>query len=249
MNVYRVTRFEVSKLFRQRIAHAGFIVVFLVCCVYCVINWMTRPVGSYSGVMIITDNISFQNSLLILPFLAILVAANSVSGELSSGTLRTLLTRPVKRDNVIVGKFLAEFLYMCLVVYGIALLSFLFAIRWGFPEDFISFIPRLLLICLVYVLINMILAAFTFVVASQSTSIALTAFASLGFYMISMLVEFFNKIQTYMFLNNAQTLFQMLMGGPFELRSTYFSVGVILIYTLGLLLIASVLWEKRDIRS
>ncbi|MBU6996408.1 MAG: ABC transporter permease [Theionarchaea archaeon] len=249
MNVYRVMRFETSKLFRQKAAHAGLIVVFLVCCMYSVINWMTRPVGSYSGIMIITDNISLQNSLLILPFLAVLIAATSICVEQSSGTLRTLFTRPVKRDNVITGKFLAIFLYMCLIVYGIALISFLFAIRWGFPEDFISFIPRLLLICLVYILINMVVVAFTFVVASQTTSIALTALASIGFYVISMLVEFFSQVQTYTFLNNAQTLLQMLLGGPFELRSAYFSVGIIFIYIVGLLLIASLLWEKRDIMS
>ncbi|MGC1122026.1 MAG: ABC transporter permease [Candidatus Methanofastidiosia archaeon] len=249
MNLYRVTRFEVSKLFRQRTAYAGLIIVFLVCCLYSVINWITRPVGSYSGVMIITDNVNFQNSMLILPFLAVLVAANSICVELSSGTLRTLFTRPVKRENVIAGKFLAVFLYMCLVVYGIALLSFLFAIRWGFPEDFVSFIPRLLLICLVYVLANMVVVAFTFVVASQSASIALTALVSVGFYVVSMLVEFFKQVQPYMFLHNAQNLFQTLLGGPFELRTAYYSIGIILIYILGLLLIASTLWEKRDIKA
>jgi ABC-type transport system involved in multi-copper enzyme maturation permease subunit len=249
VNLYRVTRFEVSKLFRQRTAHAGLIIVFLVCCFYSVITWITRPVGSYSGAMIITDNVSFQNSMLILPFLAVLVAANSICVELSSGTLRTLFTRPVKRENVIAGKFLAVFLYMCLVVYGIALLSFLFGIRWGFPENFISFIPRLLLICLVYVLANMIVVAFTFVVASQSASVALTALISMGFYIVSILMEFFQQVQPYMFLHNTQNLFQTLLGGPFELKSTYYSAGVILIYILGLLLIASTLWERRDITA
>jgi hypothetical protein len=64
-----------------------------------------------------------------------------------------------------------------------------------------------------------------------------------------MLVEFFKQVQPYMFLHNTQNLFQTLLGGPFELKSTYYSAGVILIYIIGLLLIASTLWERRDITA
>ncbi len=54
-----------------------------------------------------------------VPLLVALVAGDAVAGEATAGTLRLLLTKPISRAQLIIGKYLAT------VVYSIALLVWL----------------------------------------------------------------------------------------------------------------------------
>jgi ABC-2 type transport system permease protein len=247
MSLYRLTKFEIKKLFWHKTAHAGIIIALLVCILYCVLNYFNRPVEGYSGVVIITDNINFQNSILTLPLIAILLAVHSVSEEFSTGTLRTLLTKPVKRENVVASKFLAILVYMCCISYAIFVISFLFGLRWGYPEDFAFIIPKLLVIYFVYVLGNVVLVAFTFAVASLNINPTLTALIAVGFHIVLLILGLFSSVQTYTFFHHATNLIKLLTGMIIDWKSVYQSLAVILVYILGLLLIASTLWERRDV--
>ncbi|HZH00210.1 MAG TPA: ABC transporter permease subunit, partial [Flavisolibacter sp.] len=60
-----------------------------------------------------------QTLLVHVPLLIALVAGDAVAGEANMGTLRLLLTKPINRTQVLLGKFIA-----C-SVYTIALLTFM----------------------------------------------------------------------------------------------------------------------------
>jgi ABC-2 type transport system permease protein len=49
--------------------------------------------------------IILQTLLVHVPLLIALVAGDMISGEANQGTLRLLLTKPVSRANLIIGKF------------------------------------------------------------------------------------------------------------------------------------------------
>ncbi len=249
MNLYRLLKFEIKKLFKEPIAYAGIIIVSLVCILFCVLNVVNRPQDAYSGVLIITDVIDFQNNILILPLVAILVAAHSMSEEFSTGALRTLLTNPVKRENVVASKFLSLFVYMCCVAYLSMGIAFLFGLRWGYPEGSSSVVPRLLFLYLVYVLASMVLVAFTIAIAALGTKPAVTALTAVGFYVIILIAGLVQQIQEYTFIHHVSKMIQYVMGASFEGLAAYKSLAIILIYMLALLLVASTLWEKRDINA
>ncbi|MGG3999838.1 ABC transporter permease [Anoxybacillus kestanbolensis] len=66
-----------------------------------------------------------ENSIeLFLPLLVMVIAADLVSSEASGGTIKLLLTRPVKRWKILMSKYIAMMLSTSFVVFSVALLSY-----------------------------------------------------------------------------------------------------------------------------
>lgn len=73
------------------------------------------------------------SSFLLLPLLVTLFASDLVSSELAEGTIKVLLTRPVRREKVLASKTLALFACVTLTVALAALVSYLFGgMAFGF---------------------------------------------------------------------------------------------------------------------
>ena len=75
--------------------------------------------------------IILQTLLVHVPLLIALVAGDMISGEANQGTLRLLLTKPVSRNQMILGKFTASAIYtlalliwMAIWALGISILIF-----------------------------------------------------------------------------------------------------------------------------
>lgn len=67
-----------------------------------------------------------ENSVeLFLPLMVMVIASDLVSSEHSQGTIKLLLTRPVRRWKVLASKFIALMFYVSLTVLSTALLSYL----------------------------------------------------------------------------------------------------------------------------
>ncbi len=67
-----------------------------------------------------------ENSVeLFLPLMVMVIASDLVSSEHSQGTIKLLLTRPVRRWKVLASKFVALMFYVSLTVLSTALLSYL----------------------------------------------------------------------------------------------------------------------------
>lgn len=254
MSLYRLLKFEIKKLFRQRSAHAAFIIVIAFSFLFFFLNYLSRPEGTYTGFDLIMETIHIHNSvLLLLPMVGILLAVQSIAEEISTGTLKTILTKPVKRENVLFSKFIALFCYMCVVFYAVLAVSFLCGLYWGYPEATVSSVPPLLLTYFWYMLGSMVLVAFTFFVASLGIKPITTAVISLGIHRLFVILEFSSHVQNYTFSHHVTKLIQIsvqaFMGWSTNLREMWGSLTVILIYMLALLLAASILMERRDITA
>lgn len=248
MSFSNLLKFEVKKFFKEKTALAGLLLVVAVCVVFSLMNFISRPADAYGGVQMIMDSIYIQNTVLfIIPFVAILLAVHSTSEEFSTGTMRTLMTRPVKRENIVASKVLVLLLYLCIVSFTVMVISFLFGLKWGYPEGSASIMPRVVLIYLEYVLGAMVLAAFTFFVASRGVKPVVTAVTSLGFFMVFVLLERFPPVQNYTFSYHVSSSIQLFMAETINTRMALQSTAAVLIYILAFLLLASTLWERRDI--
>jgi ABC-2 type transport system permease protein len=80
------------------------------------------------------------NLLLIhVPILVALVAGDMLSGEANQGTLRLLLSKPVSRNQLLFGKFIAASVYTLLLLIWVALLSlFLSIMIFGTNQLFVA---------------------------------------------------------------------------------------------------------------
>lgn len=67
-----------------------------------------------------------ENSVdLLMPLMVVVVVGDLVSSELSGGTIKMLLTRPVKRWRILMSKFLTMILAVSFIVLSLGLLSYL----------------------------------------------------------------------------------------------------------------------------
>ncbi|MFS1512438.1 ABC transporter permease subunit [Chengkuizengella sp. SCS-71B] len=62
---------------------------------------------------------------LFLPLLVLVIVADLVAGEHSSGTIKLLLTRPIKRWKVLLSKYIALTMYVSITVLLLAVMSYL----------------------------------------------------------------------------------------------------------------------------
>lgn len=62
---------------------------------------------------------------LFIPLMVMIISIDLVSGERSEGTMKLLLTRPVRRSKVLLAKYLAMVLSLSFIILLVALLSYL----------------------------------------------------------------------------------------------------------------------------
>lgn len=249
MSLLKLSKFELRKLFKDKTAHAGLIYVLVVTFLYALLNYLNRPEGTYTGTEMIMDSVYVQNSVLFtIPLVAILLSVHSLCEEFSTGTIRTLMTKNVRRENILASKTIALFVYLCVCVYSTLVISALVGLKWGYPGDAVSFIPRLLFIYFEYVLSAMILVVFSFLVASLGGKTIVTAFATLGFLLTFVILELFTQVRTYIYTYHVTSSIQLLLAPTINARLLFQSLAVLLIYLFGILLAAATILEKRNIR-
>src|SRR5258707_2677421 len=134
MAVFPFTRLLFLEAVRRRIALAAFSlgVAFLI--LYAVAFWLVihnssgLPEGSLQSDLLRGQILNFLSlmGLYAVQFLTIamaaLVAADTLAGEISSGTVQSIVTKPVRRAEVVIGKWLGYALllglYLCLMIGG-----------------------------------------------------------------------------------------------------------------------------------
>lgn len=67
--------------------------------------------------------IILQSLIINIPLLVALIAADAIAGEANLGTLRLLLTKPIKRSTLIWAKFISSCIYTLLLLIWLALVS------------------------------------------------------------------------------------------------------------------------------
>lgn len=109
---------------------------------------------------------SFSNVLrLLLPFLGGAMGYDIINRELQEGTIRTLLSKPVYRDEVVNGKFLGSALTLFIGVTMFYVLTIALSLLLGVPvgvDDasvFLATMPFSLLYTLIFLAIGMLVSA------------------------------------------------------------------------------------------
>lgn len=214
-----------------------------------------------------------QGIVLLIPLLIIILAADLVSGEFSTRTIKVLMTRAVPRWKILLSKLLALSMMTTFVLLLTAILSVgisgLFFGRWGFDEPVITgFVMKsgslnsnqviqvsqfdyMILIYSLAWFVSMIIGGITLMVSVLVKSTP----ASIGIIMAALIggqfLQFFLadwEIVKYFFVSNLN-LTKYLTGSYqfIEGMSFGFSFAVLSAWGLGALLVSFVVFSKKDI--
>ncbi|EPE61495.1 putative membrane protein [Exiguobacterium sp. S17] len=79
---------------------------------------------SYPGAPTFMRVFFSQGTTLVLPLFIIVLMADIVSGEHNDGTIKTLLSRPVRRFKILLAKWMTTLLYTSILIFITALVSY-----------------------------------------------------------------------------------------------------------------------------
>jgi len=214
-----------------------------------------------------------QGIVLLIPLLIIILAADLVSGEFSTKSIKILMTKAVPRWKILMSKFLALSMMTTLVLFLSAVLavgiSNLFFDRWGFDEpvitgfimnngnllsDQVIKVSQFEYMILIYSLawfVALIIGCITFMISVLVKSTP----AAIGIIMAALIggqfLQFFLadwEIVKYFFVSNLN-LTKYLTGSYqfIEGMSFGFSIGVLSIWGLVALAVSFIVFSKKDI--
>ncbi|NML20507.1 ABC transporter permease subunit [Pseudoflavitalea sp. G-6-1-2] len=120
-----------------------------------------------------------QTLLIHVPLLIALVGGDMIAGEANSGTLRLLVSKPVSRGSLIMGKFVASTVYTLLLLIWMAFLSLGLSMLLFGVDDLAVFKAKELVVILKNDVLWRYLAAFGFAAIAMVTVAALSFFLSM----------------------------------------------------------------------
>ncbi|MEY3946896.1 MAG: hypothetical protein RJB03_1602 [Bacteroidota bacterium] len=222
--------------------------------------------------------IILQLLLVHVPLLVALVAGDMISGEAAQGTLRVLLTKPIRRSTLILAKFTAS------GVYTIALL--LWMAVWALGISMLVFgVDDMLILksdsatqIMASDVMWRYLAAFVFAAIALLTVSALSFFLSLfaensiGPIMATMSIiivftilntldlPIFSSLKPFLFTSHMlgwKGFFdvtvnennEQIIGSIENLRAVLYSAGILLLHIVGFLVASILIFRKKDIMS
>jgi ABC-type transport system involved in multi-copper enzyme maturation permease subunit len=176
---WAIVRYEMLWNIRKK----KFIGVIIIAFVFATLSWALPLVLSATTDQTITANPDYAVTFTIPAFgmflFALITAMNSISSEFESGTIVPLLTKPVSRTMVFLGKLLATFIiilatYTILFVYTITSGIFVYG-----PQNNLQLVPLGLLgnIISTFIWVAIILAA-----GALSKSTVVSVLIALGFF-------------------------------------------------------------------
>jgi ABC-2 type transport system permease protein len=133
-----IARTEIWRLFRKGRSYIGFGAVSFIIIVIQIALVIDGEPYLNVGLQTLRESFVFNGNLLNgylsvyliltglwvhVPFLIALVTGDLVAGEASAGTLRLLLTRPVRRSALLAGKFCAAVFYVLMMILTMSILS------------------------------------------------------------------------------------------------------------------------------
>ncbi len=222
--------------------------------------------------------IILQTLLVHVPLLIALVAGDMVSGEANQGTLRVLLTKPISRQSLILGKFIASSMYTIVLLLWMAI--------WALGISMLVFGVDDMLI-LKSASVSQITAAdvmWRYVAAFGFASLAMLTVAALSFFLslfaensigpimatMSIIIVFtilntldlpiFNLVKPYLFTSHMlgwKGFFdvqvnddnEQIIGSIENLPAVLTSAGILLLHVLGFLLASVLVFRRKDIMS
>ena len=200
----------------------------------------------------------------IVTLLTIIVASGIVSTEFSEGTIKMLLSRPVKRWKILTSKYLTVILF-CLFVTGVTYAASVIGAFIFFPgsteSTFMFYETELAtsavwgksLYMMLLAFINSVVIstlAFTLGTVFRSTSLAIGISIFL-YFTGGMIVMFLSKYEIAKYILFAHTNLTQYETGyaTFDDLTMPFSVVIIIVYTLVFLALSFWSFTKRDVTA
>ena len=220
------------------------------------------PVQPYTAQEYILD---VPSMLSIVTLFTVIVGAGMIATEFSAGTIKMLLTRPVKRWKILASKLLTMSIFAAVltaITVGLGVITsylffenapaFILEANNGEITE-VSFWGRVLLLTVLSLINVLVISVMAFMIGSvfRSSSLAIGISIFLLFmgtnitYLLSIKFDFAKYI---LFANTDLT--QFVGGEPLiEDLTLPFSITVIAIYTIVFLVISFVTFNKRDITA
>jgi ABC-2 type transport system permease protein len=215
-----------------------------------------------------------ENSIdLLMPLMVVVVVGDLVSSELSGGTIKMLLTRPVKRWRILMSKFLTMILSVSFIVLSLGLLSYLISgavfgySGWTMPiltgfsingNDLVTTNVHLIYQWQ-YLLMELGLAWFVGIIVGSITlmlSVLIRSTAAVTGVMLATLISgpiLANMVSSwesakYLFMVNLR-ITNYISGGapPIQGMTLGFSMIILTIWGIAALLVAFITFTRRDV--
>ncbi|MCA1055316.1 ABC transporter permease [Rossellomorea aquimaris] len=184
----------------------------------------------------------------------LVIAGSIVSDEFSSGTIKLLLIRPVKRSTILLSKFITVIVWAPLLTTAHFLFSSVLGILW-FYDSFFEFTVDFFVVAGAYVLrfIEMVIIcslAFTISVVTRRSSLAIGLTIFLTFTSNTLMLLFDERGMEggkYWLMANSDLQQYFFATPPFGGMTFGFSVIVIGFYLAAFGLLSAFVFSKRDI--
>ena len=222
--------------------------------------------------------IILQLLLVHVPLLVALVAGDMISGEAAQGTLRVLLTKPIKRSTLILAKFTASGIYtiallLWMAVWALGISMLIFGV-----DDMLILKSESATQIMSSDVMWRYMAAFLFAAIALLTVSALSFFLSLfaensiGPIMATMSIiivftilntldlPIFSSLKPFLFTSHMlgwKGFFdvtvnennEQIIGSIENLRAVLYSAGILLLHIVGFLVASILIFRKKDIMS
>ena len=223
-----------------------------------VLNAEWSQPGSREGIIV-----NAYGTISIVTLFTIIASAGIVASEFSQGTIKMLLSRPVKRWKILTSKYLTVLLFglaLTVLTYVFTIISaFIFfpsaegnSIIWSGADLELSAIWGKSLYMMFLSLINVfMISTFAFMVGSvfRSTSLAIGLSLFL-FFTGTMIVFFLERFEIAKYIFFAHDLTQYELGQKMlDSNTMTFSVVIVSVYVILFLAISYLTFSKRDVTA
>ncbi len=210
-------------------------------------------------------NLVLQGLFIHVPFLIVLVGGDLLASEATAGTYRMLLTRPSSRLQVVTAKFIAGIIYTLSIIFWLALLSLGVSILIFGTGELLTVRSQIIVFAANDVLWRFG-CAYAFAALSMTTVMALSFFFSsmvenaigpivatmaviIVFLILSSLpVDIFVTLRPYFFTTH-MVEWSAFFNDPVDMKEIGNSALVLLAHIVGLYLITTYIFIKKDILS
>ena len=207
-----------------------------------------------------------QTLLVHVPLLIALVAGDAVAGEANMGTLRVLLTKPISRTQVLIGKFIACSVYTIALLTFMALLSLVLSLVIFGTGDLLILKSETVVILDSSDILWRYIAAFGFAAISMLTVAALAFLLSifsdnaigpivatmsiviLLTIITTMDIPFFNAVKPYLFTNHMLN-WKGFFDQPVDRLEVLKSAAILVFHIILFFSITVFLFRRKDILS
>lgn len=218
--------------------------------------------------------IFLENSIdLFIPLMVMVIASDLVSSEHSMGTVKLLLTRPVKRWKILLSKYITLCLAVSLIIAIAGILSYLisgtvFGYKgWGAPiltgfnitdEGLSTSEVRLLslwefllmdigLVWFVAIVVGTLSFMLSVLIRSTAAGMGVMLAALISGAILSNMVSSWESAKYFFMVNLRLTDYMRGSAPPIEGMNLSFSMMVLLVWWVAALIVSFVVFTKRDV--